>query len=53
MKKWKCDVCGFVYNEERGYKRDGISANTLFEDIDDEWICPACQVGKEEFYVID
>ncbi len=52
MKRWKCEVCGFIYDEAKGYRRDGIAPNTPFEEIDMEWICPACQVGKEEFFEI-
>ena len=48
-KIWVCQICGFIYDEKEGWPDDGISAGTKWEDIDEEWVCPACGVGKEEF----
>jgi len=41
MSKWKCTVCEYIYVEEE--------EGTKFEDLPDDWVCPACGVGKEEF----
>jgi rubredoxin len=41
MSKWKCTVCEYIYDEE--------DEGTKFEDLPDDWVCPACGVGKEEF----
>jgi len=41
MSKWKCTVCGYIYDEEE--------EGTKFEDLPDDWVCPVCGVGKEEF----
>ncbi|MCD6210102.1 MAG: rubredoxin [Thermodesulfobacteriota bacterium] len=41
MSKWKCTVCGYIYDEEE--------EGTKFEDLPDDWVCPACGVGKEVF----
>lgn len=49
MSKWECEICGFVYDPEIGLKRDNIKPGTDFDDIDDDWVCPDCQVGKEYF----
>ena len=49
MKKWKCIVCGFVYEQEVGLPDDGIAAGTSWEDIPDHWVCPDCGVGKQDF----
>lgn len=40
-KKYECDVCGYVYDESE----EGMS----FEDLPDDWTCPLCGAGKEEF----
>jgi len=48
-KVWKCQICGFIYDEKEGWPDDGISAGTKWEDVDEEWVCPSCGVGKEEF----
>lgn len=49
MKSWKCLVCGYIYNEEKGDPDNGIKAGTKFEDLPDDWVCPVCGVGKDQF----
>ncbi len=49
MKKYVCNICGWVYNETEGYPEGGIAAGTVFEDLPDDFVCPLCGVGKEDF----
>ena len=49
MKKYECDVCGFVYDEEQGIPEDGIPPGTRLEDIPDDWVCPECGATKASF----
>ncbi|MCF6281842.1 MAG: rubredoxin [Candidatus Polarisedimenticolaceae bacterium] len=49
MKKWRCVVCGFTYDESEGLPEDGIAPGTLWADLPDDWECPDCGVGKDEF----
>jgi rubredoxin len=49
MKKFVCDVCGYVYDPETGDPDSGIAAGTAFEDIPEDWVCPICGVGKSDF----
>jgi len=49
MKKWECVACGWVYNEEKGHRESGLAPGTRFEDIPEDWTCPLCGVGKDEF----
>ncbi len=49
MKKYVCSVCGYVYDPEKGDPDSGIAPGTAFEDIPDDWSCPLCGVGKEDF----
>lgn len=49
MKKYVCDVCGWVYDEETGYPEGGIEAGTKFEDLPDDFACPLCGVDKDNF----
>ena len=49
MKKYRCTVCGYIYDPEKGDPDGGIEPDTAFEDIPDDWVCPVCGVGKEEF----
>lgn len=49
MKKYVCDVCGWVYDEELGDPENGIAPGTKFEDLPDDFECPLCHVGKDQF----
>jgi rubredoxin len=44
-----CVVCGFVYDEAKGLPEDGLPPGTRFADIPQDWMCPDCGVGKEDF----
>ncbi|NET83117.1 MAG: rubredoxin [Moorea sp. SIO1F2] len=49
MKKYVCTTCGYEYDPEVGDPDSGIAPGTPFEDIPDDWVCPVCGVGKEDF----
>ena len=49
MKKYKCQVCGYIYDPEGGDPDNGIEPGNAFEDLPDAWVCPLCQEGKEVF----
>ena len=49
MKKYICNVCGWIYEESPGDADHGIAPGTKFEDLPDDFVCPLCGVGKEEF----
>ena len=53
VRKWQCLVCGFIYEEALGLPDDGIPAGTSWDDIPDDWMCPECGVGKEDFEMIE
>lgn len=53
MKKYKCTVCGYVYDPEKGDPDNGVEPGTAFEDIPDDWVCPVCGVGKDQFEELD
>jgi len=53
VKTWMCVICGFVYDEEEGWPEDGIKPGTRWEDVPDDWICPDCGVGKDDFDMIE
>jgi len=52
MRKWQCIVCGFIYDEAEGWPDDGIAPGTRWEDVPDDWQCPDCGVGKDDFELI-
>jgi rubredoxin len=53
MKKYECIPCGYIYDPQVGDPDGGIQPGTAFEDIPDDWQCPICFVGKEEFEPIE
>lgn len=53
MKKWKCQICGLVYDEALGWSEDGISPGTRWQDINADWRCPVCGVAKSDFAMVE
>jgi rubredoxin len=53
MDKYECSVCGYVYDPTEGDTDNGIEPGTPFEDIPDDWTCPVCGAGKDEFEKVD
>jgi flavin reductase (DIM6/NTAB) family NADH-FMN oxidoreductase RutF/rubredoxin len=49
MKKYKCTVCGYIYDPDEGDPDGGIAPGTAFEDIPDDWVCPVCGASKDQF----
>jgi rubredoxin len=49
MSKYKCSVCGYVYNPDEGDPDSGIAAGTPFENLPDDWKCPICGAPKDAF----
>lgn len=53
MKKYRCKVCGWIYDEAKGDPDNGIAPGIRFEDLPAEFICPLCGAPKEEFEVVE
>lgn len=49
----RCLVCGYLYDPKVGDPDGGIPPGTAFEDIPDDWMCPACGATKDMFEVIE
>jgi rubredoxin len=49
MKKYECTACGYIYDPDRGDPENGIEPGTAFDDLPDDWVCPECGVGKDQF----
>ena len=52
MKTYECRICGWIYDEAKGCPEEGIAAGTRWEDIPDDWCCPACGASKDEFDMV-
>ncbi len=51
MTKYRCIVCGYVYDPEKG--EDDVPAGTAFADLPEDWTCPLCGAGKDEFEPVE
>lgn len=49
MSKYKCLVCGYIYDPAAGDSTQGVPSGTAFEDLPDTWTCPECGVTKDQF----
>ena len=49
MVKYKCAVCNYIYDPELGDPDGDIKPGTSFEEIPDDWVCPVCGAGKDQF----
>jgi rubredoxin len=49
VKKYRCMVCGYVYEPGAGDPDSGVAPNTPFDELPDDWICPICGASKDQF----
>lgn len=53
MKKYQCEVCGYIYDPAEGDPDGKIPAGTPFEKLPEDWVCPMCGAGKDSFSPAD
>jgi len=49
IRKFKCTVCGYTYDPQKGDEKGGIPVGTEFKDLPEDWICPVCGTRKADF----
>ena len=49
MRKYVCSVCGWEYDEATGDPTHGIAPGTSFDGLPEDFVCPLCGVGKDQF----
>lgn len=47
--KYACLLCGYVYDPAVGDPDNGVAPGTAFADVPDDWVCPDCGAGKDQF----
>jgi len=47
--KYKCTLCGYIYDPAKGDRMGGVEPGTAFEDLPDDWTCPECGAAKSDF----
>jgi rubredoxin len=53
MTKYICIACGYIYDPEVGDPDNGIAPGTTFENLPEDWLCPLCGVGVDQFEVVE
>lgn len=48
-KRYVCGGCGYEYIPEAGDEDAEIAPGTLFEKLPEDWVCPECAEGKDQF----
>ena len=52
MHDYQCGICGYLYEPANGDPEGNIPANTAFENLPDDWVCPICGAGKDQFTAV-
>ena len=53
MECYKCAICGYIYDPEQGDPAGGIEPGIEFIDLPDDYVCPICGAGRDEFFSCD
>lgn len=53
MKRHLCTACDWVYDPAQGDPDAGIPPGVRFEELPDDWVCPQCGVGKDQFDTVE
>jgi rubredoxin len=53
FKQWICVICGWIYDEAAGLPEEGIAPGTRWADVPESWRCPLCDVGKQDFALVE
>ena len=49
--KYECTICKYIYNPKYGNERAGVHANTSFDNLPENWVCPVCGEKKDVFEI--
>lgn len=49
MEKWRCTVCDYIYDPEKGDPENQVEPGTPFEKLPADWVCPECGAEKDMF----
>jgi rubredoxin len=53
MDKYRCMVCGYIYDPEKGDPANGVETGTAFADLPEDWVCPECGAPRDQFEVVE
>ena len=49
MPKYKCTICGYIYDPEKGDPKGNIPPGIPFDELPDKWVCPVCGWFQNKF----
>mgnify|MGYP001548924793 FL=1 len=49
MDKYVCTICGYVYDPAEGDPDNDVNPGTAWADVPEDWVCPICGAGKDDF----
>jgi rubredoxin len=49
MDNYRCAICGYIYDQAEGDSISGIEPGIPFTDLPEDYLCPICGAGKDEF----
>ena len=49
MSNYRCTICNYIYDDAAGDEANGIAPGTKWEDLPEDYLCPICSVGKDQF----
>jgi len=52
MQDYQCGVCGYLYEPSNGDPEANILPNIAFNHLPDDWVCPICGAGKDQFSAV-
>ncbi len=53
MTKYRCTVCEYIYDPEKGDPENGVAPGTAWDDLPEDWVCPVCGVDKGLFEPVE
>ena len=53
MDRYKCTICGYIYDPELGDPDSKIPPGTPWEKLPEDWVCPVCGATKEDFRKVE
>ncbi|HZS39286.1 MAG TPA: rubredoxin [Polyangia bacterium] len=51
--RYRCVICGHVYDPAEGDPATGVPPNTPFAELPEDWVCPDCGAAKSDFEPLD
>lgn len=49
LKEYVCQQCGYIYNPQKGDKKNKIPPGVPFEELPEDYKCPLCGAPKSRF----